>query len=731
MAVIAHPASPFLVVQNTLNFGNVRFGQCKMLPLIVRNEGEAPLKIGKGTFSGSPGFSIVPDTSLVISPFSGDTLEVQFCPDSIGAESATITFISNDSADSPERITLLGIGLEKHDSLVLSPTTVHFNSILAGSCESDTVTLLSAGTDTLDLNQKVWNNPPFSMRLVPPDTALAPNKTSSLIITFCPSDSGDFRQTQVLDGRQDSILMDDAGLLRLASSLIRKNLGISCLGEAIIFTDTISNLGNDTLTLESFQNSSPPQSDTINVILQPHERYPVPISWLPDSAGLFGDTIVYQLSNTRLITILSYRVVGAELHFDSMVAFHFVCGGGSYVANDTIVNAGQDTIALSNFVVRSGGPFTLLDSGSQLFPGQSIPLQFAFNPIDTLDHSDTLHITLSNGSCDSVIAIILTGRGIESGLAAESIDFDSTLTGQCRDDSALIGNPCGPSVTIDSVVVKNPAFRLTDSLPITVPSLGSEEIRFRFCPSDTAVETDTVTLYPEGSSPFTLVLRGIGFTRSSSWAHFTISSAAARAGDTVTTSITLDSSSLTGLDAVRGVISYDPMVVSPLGGFSFAIQPILPDSVVVMGTIDFSSPGLIEDISWLTLLGPRASSIIGFQLSTDTALNVEVKTGTITVTDCTGLNGQLSPSGDYVLGPIAPNPASEIASVPLTLGNDGYVEAGLYDMTGKLIQNVLAQSFTRGSYTVNIPMSGLASGRYMIVVSSLGWRAATPLVVDR
>ena len=373
MGIIAHPASPFLVVEDSLNFGTVRIGKCKTLPLIVHNEGEAPLRVGKGTLSGSTDFSIVPDTSIVVPAYSYDTLEVQFCPDSAGVDSAHITFISNDSENSPKIVTLLGSGLERHDSLVLSPVSVHFDPILVGSCESDTITLLSAGTDTLYLNQSEWNIPPITMRIVPKDTALAPKQTRILIITFCPTDSGDFENAQVLDDRQDSVTMDGVGILRLASSLIGKNLGISCLGQSITFTDTISNLGNDTLTLESFKNSNSTLTDTINVILQPHERYLVPISRLPDSAGVFGDTIVYQLSNTQLITTLTYRVRGAELRFDSIVPFHFVCVGESDTEIDTIINGGSDTLVLSGFTLSGSAAFTLQDSPRSAFARTKIP----------------------------------------------------------------------------------------------------------------------------------------------------------------------------------------------------------------------------------------------------------------------------------------------------------------------------------------------------------------------
>ena len=373
-------------------------------------------------------------------------------------------------------------------------------------------------------------------------------------------------------------------------------------------------------------------------------------------------------------------------------------------------------------------------------------MNLGFNPSlasGTLPQFDTLRITLSDAGCDSVISIMLTGRGIDSGLAADNIDFDSVLIGQCRDSSTFIGNPCGPSVIIDSILSKNPAFHLADSLPDTIPSLGSS-IRFSFCPqsSDTGVQTDTITFYPSDSLPFTIVLHGIGVEPkpSSFWVHFTISNETVNAGETATVSITLDSSTLTGKHAIRGVVSFDPVVLSPAVspnlGFPIVAQVIAPDSIVFSNTfsdtIDFSDPGSFnESIHWLALLGPSATTVIGLDLTADTALNVIVKQGSVTVTDCTGLNGEFSPGGDYAMGPIMPNPASEIATLPLTLGNDGYVEAGLYDMTGRLIENILEQSFTRGSYTINIPMSGLASARYMVVVSSLGWRVAQPFVVDR
>jgi hypothetical protein len=103
----------------------------------------------------------------------------------------------------------------------------------------------------------------------------------------------------------------------------------------------------------------------------------------------------------------------------------------------------------------------------------------------------------------------------------------------------------------------------------------------------------------------------------------------------------------------------------------------------------------------------------------------------VSVTDCFGLDGNLSPGGPYALSPVSPDPAFDRATATLMLGNDGYVEAKIYDMTGREIETILEQSFQRGTYSLDIPTDGLSSGRYMIIVSSLGWRAAKPFVIDR
>ncbi len=127
ISILHAVASPFFVSVDTLYFDSVRVGRCKTLALRIANNGEAPLRLNTGTFSDSEVFSIVPDSTVTISPYSADTFEVTFCSDSVGRAVGSLSFLSNDSQNSPTRITLLGYGTRLHDSLLVTPNSVHFN----------------------------------------------------------------------------------------------------------------------------------------------------------------------------------------------------------------------------------------------------------------------------------------------------------------------------------------------------------------------------------------------------------------------------------------------------------------------------------------------------------------------------------------------------------------------------------------------------------------------------
>ena len=724
-------ASPFLVAIDTLNFDSVRIGGCKSLRLRIANNGEAPLVLDS-IFSGSKAFSISPDTKLTIPAYSADTLTVTFCPDTEGVTIGTLSFRSNDSESSHKQIALVGFGIALHDSLLIVPDSLIFDRVSIGDCATDTVLLKSVGHDPVRLDSSHWNDSPFTLRLNPPDTILDSGATRKLLVTFCPSDTGNVRFASVLDARGDSIRITGRGVLRLASSTPKINVGTVCFGQPDSVRDIISNLGNDTISIFSLHGTTI-AFDSIGVLLQPRASDTVPVPIPTTRLGSFTDTVEILLAGDTLHTVIDYRVAGPSISIAADLSFHFVCIGECRDSSVVIINSGSDTVSISYDSLPSGSPFTLLTSPTSLAPGRDDSIRFRFCPsfLDTGVQIDTLRFTAAVEGCDSMFTLPLRGTGYDS-LAIEPTDFGLIAVGSYLDSSIFVGNPCGPTAVIESGNNSNPDFTIRSILPDTIPPDGNLLLTVRFSPSIIGNETDTITLRLSNGKTLDTILSGVGYKRALPTAYFTISSTTVPMGDTTSTTIRFDSTSFPGRNTITGVLTFDPTVLAPIASFPIPYVQRGKDSVTFSEILDFNTaPSFLNQIRWLTLAGPNSSSALHFSLVSGTPLNAIANVGSITLTDCNGLAGHLASGGSYALGTITPDPVSEAASVTLTLGSDGVVEATIYDMTGRVVENLLRQQMSQGTYQITIPTTTLTAGRYMFEINSMGWRATTPFVVNR
>ena len=735
MTVVHHTASPFLIAAGALDFGQVRINHCETEWLKISNDGEIPLTIDSFTFAGSPAMTSLTNLPKTIPPYSIDSIELRFCPDSLGITTATVTVHSNDS---DKHVVLTGIGIERKDSLLVRPASLDFGRILLGRCASDTVSLYSIGTDTVYLNftHEILN--PFTFDLIGHDSALAPRDSARLAITFCPSDTGNVHIAPSIDTREDSIPVSGYGIVRILASEGRRNLGTICANAIIQFSDSIINYGNDTISIRSVSSSAHNTrllSPLLPQIIQPHDT--IAFSWQLSVAkpGAYMDTLYYHASDTTLSTIVAYTVVQPLLDVDSSLAFQFLCVNNAETSAITIRNTSPDTVRIVNVSLVHGLAFTLLDTISQLASGDSGEILIQFQPRSAGDWTDTLLITASVAGCDSEYAVSLSGAGTTMRLVAEPLDFDTVMVGECKEDSLLIQNPCGPDIVIDSVILNDTIFRyIGPALPLIVRSGNESELHFRYCPRDTSISEDTILLVDSLHNTYATTLRGVGRPLVNPWAHFTITDAIIISGDSASVNLRLDSTSLAGFHKFDATVSYDPEVVSFLGEGPFPSVQTAPGSFNFSGVLNFNqAQQFVASISWLGLLGPRSSTQVSLTFAVDTPLNVIVAPGLVTVTDCSNLSGHVSVAGPYHLGQIAPDPIWEMAEpqVQIDLGNDGYVEAEVYDVTGRIEEQVLARSLERGSYWVTIPISTLSAGRHFFVIHSLGWREVRPFLIIR
>ncbi|MDP4200806.1 MAG: choice-of-anchor D domain-containing protein [Bacteroidota bacterium] len=727
MAMLPQIPSPFLVVVDSLDFDTVRLTHCRTRKLIIANQGAAPLRVDSLRLAGIV-FSANASGPIVLSPNSIDTIEVTFCPQAIGSATGSLTIYSNDSLSLTRRITLRGFGVKRNDSLVLTPPFIHFARVLVGACDTATVTFRSAGTDTLYLNSTEWNSPPFSLRLTPRDSALAPGATAKAQIIYCPSDSGDQAFKFPLDGKEDSLLVSGHAVLRRLDIESTAGLGDICLGASTSFQEAILNVGNDTITLVSATSASQQIriiSPAVPTIIPAHGEAIVLWSLTTDRVGIFKDTLHYVSADSTFTTILEYQVSAPLLAMDSVLDFHDLCLGSSDTATILIRNRDMDTTALHIDMTQWGGAFGLLDSQATILPLDSVKIRVVFFPAAEAIDSNRLDILAMAGLCDSTYSVLLRGMGSLSVIRAANVMFDTALVGACIEDSMLIENPCGPPLTINLLPVSAP-FEFLDAamLPIVISSGSSRELHFRFCPKQAGAASDTLHI----GSTARPILFGVGAPIAKPWAHFTVASATVLSGSIMPIDIRLDSSTFKDSIPLSVTLLYDPQVVWPTGGgqktasgqYSF-------DQIINFG----KAPQQIHTIQLLGLLGPRASSVLSLAIEPDSLFELRVSPGQITVQDCTGLNGSISVSGAYSLGPVIPTVVADDASVPVKLGNDGYVTGEIFDITGNLVRLAFAGGFSRGSYRLPVQVTGLASGRYFLRVRSLDWVSTVPFLIDK
>ncbi len=729
MMILSQNPSPFMVVLDTLNFGTVRVGHCRMIRLPIANEGGDTLRIDSVSVQGST-YVVRPAGRLKVAPYSSDTVDVTFCPLVVGLDTTRLTIYSNDSLNTARRVLLIGTGTKRNDSLTVTPPSVHFSRVLIGVCDTDSVVFRSVGTDTVYLNATQWSKPPFSLILSPADSTLAPGATAKGFIIFCAPDSGDYATAFILDAHLGLLPTTGHAVLRRVAIESDAAVGDVCAGTVATFQESVANVGNDTIALISASSSNRKDTATspgLPGLIPAHTSLLITWSLHSVTPGVYHDTLSYTSTDSVYTTVLTYRVLSPSLTLDTILDFHSRCVGTSDTLTLDLRNTGVDTIAVHLGSQQLGRVFSLLDSSATLRPSDTMKIRIIFNPDSVGADSGQLLVSASAGTCNSVYAVMLRGTGTMAALAAADVTFDTTTFGLCRDDSMLVENPCGPPLTIDSIPIHLP-FEFLDSaaLPVVIQSGGSHEFHFRFCPDHPGSSLDTLEIgKPLAIHP---VLRGFGVIAKKPWVHFTVTSATVQSGSTVPFQIRLDSASFDSALQVTATLTFDPAVVWPSGpGANSA-----PGAYSFPESIDFSkTPQRINTIDILGLIGPRSSTVLGLAITPDSLFDLRVTTGLATVQDCTGLSGKVSVSGAYQLGPVTPTIVADEATVPILLGNDGFVEGEIFDVTGSFVRLAFAGEFRRGDYRLSVPVDGLSSGRYFLRVRSLGWISTAPFLIEK
>jgi hypothetical protein len=183
----ASPSGP-QVLSCTLDFGSVPVGETATASLRISNC-TTPFDIVGETSLADPEFG-VQESSLPLEVVSTFPLTVTFTPDSNGAFTDSFTLDTNSVSYARLIIGLRGTGVTC--GLQVVPTTLDFGNVIAGTTETQTLTVTNSGNCPITLNPLVPMGPSASLFSVTAPgydytTPIPPGGVVSFAVSFAPT----------------------------------------------------------------------------------------------------------------------------------------------------------------------------------------------------------------------------------------------------------------------------------------------------------------------------------------------------------------------------------------------------------------------------------------------------------------------------------------------------------------------------------------------------------------
>lgn len=175
----------------SLFIGNTIEGRSRSRSITIRNAGALTLNLSDPVLDGS-GFTLTSKPKKTLAPGKSTRFNVRLDGAGVGAKTGTITITSNDPNQAAFKFIVDGavgatgpdIAVSTPDRQVTSNTAVDLGTVPAGVDAVIPIRIRNVGNAPLILGEIEVSNPDSFQVTIPPDSTLAPGKTSTLFLTF-------------------------------------------------------------------------------------------------------------------------------------------------------------------------------------------------------------------------------------------------------------------------------------------------------------------------------------------------------------------------------------------------------------------------------------------------------------------------------------------------------------------------------------------------------------------
>ena len=516
----------------------------------VNNSGTADLTGLAITQDGpeSTDYTVTGPAVTTLAPNETTTFTVAFTPGAAGARNAAIHIASNDADEYPFDIVLTGTGVGMPEIVVEQPLGTDLADGIAGldcssvslGSSSETFTFTVKNTGTADLTGlAITQDGPASADFTvvgPAVTTLAPNETTTFIVTFTPGAAGsrtaaihiassdadenpfDIVLTGTGVGIPEIVLEQPLGtdLVDGTASLDCGSVNLGSSSETITFT--VKNTGTADLTGLAITQDGPESTDfTVTGLaittLAPNETISFTVAFTPGAAGV-RNAAIHIASNDADENPFDIVLTGAgvgipEIVLEQPLGTDLVDGTASLDCGSVNLGSTSDTFTftikntgtadLTGIAITQTGPestdYTVTDpAATTLAPNETTTFTAAFAPGSAGARIAAIHIA-SNDADENPFDIDLSGAGV----AVPEIVVEQPLGTDLADGTASLD--CG-SVNLGST---------SEIFSLTIKNTGTADLTGLAITHDGPESTDytvtgpaVTTLAPNETTTFTV-----------------------------------------------------------------------------------------------------------------------------------------------------------------------------------------------------------------------------------
>jgi hypothetical protein len=735
--IIRVKATPHLVLnQDTLIFGCYKINDtCVRANLFFSNLGEDSLHI-ISVQSTKNNFRII-SSGKNIGYYSQDSAVIEYCPKTVGKDTAIITFISNDTL---RTAILIGCGIDKDTRITLKPLSLDFGRVHAGACDTAHITAYSTGKDSALIDPNGWIHSPFAIISPSKPVLVAPKDSVRITMVFCPNDSGVFHSSFIFTEKRDSVKLTGRGTRRILRVEHTLNGTTLCLHSCDTIKTTFSSDGNDPLRITGIVGAT--FIAPLPIIIPPKTDTEFTIRYCSLTSGDTSIPISYQSdADSSAQSLINFHTLNPQFFSDSLLQFPTVCISAQENLSFSIRKTGKDSMSIDSIRLKNGTPYSL--SGTISSGKDTANSVIHFSPLVAGISTDSVFAFIHLGQCgDTVLIIPVSGSAVNGDVvfSKTTLLFGSMDTGRCKIDSLSITNPCQGQVQLTIPPISEP-FSIIEPTGNSIIFKGGESktVIYRYCPKQ--VKTDSIvqayTLSSGALLPVILTGEGLPVIDSPS-VKFSLGKTTVLAGETFSYPITVDSLSQTAqMFSLSASLLFDPTVIKPIGMTS-SQWTITNNSEVSPGVYHFTASGskalfkgVVASVEMLALLGQRdTTSVFLDNIKVINYAQTTVIPGSVTVVSCGNLPGNIVVAGEYYLGNPTPNPSGGNILFPVTLGSDGVLGINIYNENGSSALKKIYQ-LKRGEHTITVDVSPLPSGIYYLRADSWGWREGKTFVIQK